>query len=310
MKVAACRVPSATDDRKEVYFASGNERCHAWLYLPHSATTSKRLPIVIMAHGLGGVKKAGLSAFAERFCAVGYACLVFDYRYFGESTGEPRELLDIPSQLEDWRAAVSFARTLPVVDSERVVVWGTSFGGGHAIITAAEDPRIAAAIAQCPFTDGPSSVMAIDWKTNIKIAAYALGDIVAHRMGLAPVRVPTSGKPGEAALMTAPDAKSGLLAILQAAGIDYDAIVPARIGLQIVHHRPGRWAPKIKCPILFSVCTNDSVAPAKATLKHAARAPKGEIKLYDEGHFDIYLGNAFERNVGDQIDFLKRHVPQ
>jgi cephalosporin-C deacetylase-like acetyl esterase len=37
-----------------------------------------------------------------------------------------------------------------------VIAWGTSFGGGHAIIMAAEDARLAAAIEQCPFTDGLS----------------------------------------------------------------------------------------------------------------------------------------------------------
>lgn len=36
---------------------------------------------------------------------------------------------------------------------------------------------------------------------------------------------------------------------------------------------------------------------------------RGEIKLYDTGHFDIYVGEHFERNVSDQIDFLTHHVP-
>ena len=55
--------------------------------------------------------------------------------------------------------------------------------------------------------------------------------------------------------------------------------------------------------------STDSVAPAKATLRHARKAPRGEIKLYPEGHFDIYLGEPFERVVADQIRFLTNHVP-
>lgn len=65
----------------------------------------------------------------------------------------------------------------------------------------------------------------------------------------------------------------------------------------------------MRCPILFGVCETDSVAPARATLRHARRAPHGEIKLYPEGHFDIYVGNAFERVVADQLRFLSTHVP-
>ncbi|MGI5132359.1 hypothetical protein ACQEVB_36525 [Pseudonocardia sp. CA-107938] len=36
-----------------------------------------------MAHGLGGIRQMRLDAYAERFAAAGYACLVSDYRHFG-----------------------------------------------------------------------------------------------------------------------------------------------------------------------------------------------------------------------------------
>ena len=50
-------------------------------------------PMPVMAHGLGGVRQMRLDAFAERFSSAGYRCLVFDYRHFGASAGEPRQLL-------------------------------------------------------------------------------------------------------------------------------------------------------------------------------------------------------------------------
>src|SRR4051794_5362034 len=144
--------------RSEMRFRSGSDHCHAWLYLP---AATEPPPVIVMAHGLGAVKALRLAAFAERFQAAGYACLVFDYRYFGDSEGEPRELLSIARQREDWGAAVAFARSLTEVDSERTVLWGTSFGGGHAIATAADTTDVVAAIAQCPFTDGFASARQI-----------------------------------------------------------------------------------------------------------------------------------------------------
>src|SRR5918998_5244415 len=129
--------PPALSLRRELHFSSGADRCHAWLYLPAPTADTGPPPVIVMAHGLGAVKQLRLAPVAERFQAAGYACLVFDYRHFGESEGEPRELLSLARQREDWRAAVEFARSLPEVDSGRVVVWGTSFGGGHAIVTAA-----------------------------------------------------------------------------------------------------------------------------------------------------------------------------
>lgn len=91
-------------------------------------------------------------------------------------------------------------------------------------------------------------------------------------------------------------------------GADVRNEVAARIALQVFTYRPGRRTPKIACPILFCVCEADSVAPAAATLRHAAGAPRGEVKLYPEGHFAIYVDDAFERVVADQLAFLDKHL--
>jgi dienelactone hydrolase len=297
-----------------VTFPNRGEHCAAWLYTPAAAAgpgrgrQADKHPVIVMAHGLAGVKEERLDAFAERFAAAGYACLVFDYRYFGASSGSPRRLLDIKSQREDWRAAVAYARALPGVDSDRVVVWGTSFGGGHAIVTAAQDPRVAAAICQCPFTDGLASGLAMSPASSAKVTALAIRDLARARRGRAPVMVPSAGVPGSAALMTAPDALAGVAGLMPE-NASFPKDVAARVALRIPLDFPGRRTKDVACPIFFAICERDTVAPARATQKHAARAPQGEIKLYDAGHFDIYVGDWFERNVTDQLDFLARHVP-
>ena len=84
--------------------------------------------------------------------------LLFDYRHFGASSGEPRQLVDIRRQLADWRAAIGFARGLEGVDPRRVALWGTSFSGGHVVQVAAGDDRVAAVVSQAPFTDGLSTI--------------------------------------------------------------------------------------------------------------------------------------------------------
>jgi dipeptidyl aminopeptidase/acylaminoacyl peptidase len=109
-------------EHRDVRFPAGDGRCHAWLYLPATDDETPP-PVIVMAHGLGAVKALRLDAFARRFQAEGYACLVFDYRHFGDSEGQPRELLSIRRQRQDWHAAVAFARSLPEVDAQRVVLW-------------------------------------------------------------------------------------------------------------------------------------------------------------------------------------------
>ncbi|OBH63075.1 alpha/beta hydrolase [Mycobacterium colombiense] len=291
--------------REDVQFTSGDDLISAWLYRPPGDGPA---PLLVMAHGLGAVRGMRLDAYAERFSAAGYACLVFDYRNFGDSEGRPRQVLDVGMQLADWAAAVGYARTIPGIDPDRIALWGTSFAGGHVIATAARLPGIAAAVAQCPFTDGLASARTI---TNpliaARITARVVRDLLARRRGRPPVMVATAGKPGEVALMNTPDAYAGYLRLVPD-GLDFRNEVAARIALQVFSYRPGRSTPEITCPILFCVCEADSVAPAGATLRHAAKAPRGEVRLYPEGHFAIYVDDAFDRVVADQLAFLDKHL--
>ncbi|MFI8565336.1 alpha/beta hydrolase [Rhodococcus sp. NPDC078407] len=296
----------AVPDRIDIKFDSKGVDCAAWLYFPDSADPA---PVIVMAHGLGGTREMRLDAYAERFRAAGYACLVFDYRYFGASGGEPRQLLDIKSQLQDWASAIAHARSRTDVDSDRIVLWGSSFGGGHVIAAAARDQQVVAVVAQCPFTDGISSGLASNTWTSVKLSGRALADLGGSAIGRPPLMVATAGRPGTTALMTSPDSYDGYLALAPDADESFHNRVAARVALQIVRHRPGRRAQDVRCPILFVVCETDSVAPAKATLRYAGKAPLGEIKTYGAGHFEIYLGEAFETVVADQIAFLTRTVP-
>ena len=71
------------------------------------------------------------------------------------------------------------------------------------IATAARLPGIAAAVAQCPFTDGVASLRAINPMTVVRITVQG-GDSVGARTGKPPVLIPTAGMPGELAMLTVP----------------------------------------------------------------------------------------------------------
>lgn len=292
--------------RTDVTFPSGDDSCAAWLYTPDNAPAPG--PIIVMAHGLGGVRQMRLDAFAERFSAAGYRCLVFDYRHFGASGGEPRQLLSVRRQLEDWQSAIAYAKHIDGADPDRMILWGTSFGGGHVIRTAARTPGIAAVIAQCPFTDGLASTFALQPLTLAKVAGLAARDLLAALRKKEPVMIPAYGEPGSTALMTAPDCVAGIEALVPP-GDEPSSDITARFGADIVRYVPGRDARNIPCPAHFAVCEGDTVAPPRPTLRHVRKAPKGEVRMQPGGHFDIYVGEDFEHNVAQQLDFLARHVP-
>jgi uncharacterized protein len=290
--------------RHDVSFASGIDTCAAWLYLPTGVVSP---PVVILGHGLGAVREMRLDAFAERFAAAGIAALAFTYRHFGDSSGEPRQLLSIRRQLADWDAAIAYVKKRNDVDPTRIAVWGSSFGGGHSITVAARHPELKAAVAQCPFTDGLASAVALGPVATLKVLPFVAKDILSMFGWGPPTMIPLAGAPGSLALMNAPDALPGYQA-LQPPNTTFRNEVAARVAPTIMAYRPGRAAKKIKYPILFCISNTDTVTPPEETERYALTAPRGEIKHYDAGHFEFYLGEPFEKLVRDQIEFLTRHL--
>jgi uncharacterized protein len=269
-----------------------------------------RRPCVVMAHGFAGTMDSGLLPFAERFAEAGLDALVFDYRHFGASEGEPRQLLSVRRQLEDYAAAIAYARALDEVDAGRIVVWGSSYSGGHVVAVAVADGEVAAVISQVPAMDGVATMLNAARKSGVagmaRLTATALGDLLASLRGREPVTAPAVGAPGSVAFMTTPDAEPGMRAV---AGPSWRNEVAARIALQAGAYRPGLQADRLPCPILVQIADRDSVAPPQAAQDAAWRATgRAEVRTYPIGHFDIYTGRPFEQAIADQLHFLRRHV--
>jgi pimeloyl-ACP methyl ester carboxylesterase len=290
--------------RSDISFPSNGTECAAWLYRPEGDGPH---PLVVMAHGFSATRELGLEPYAQRFCAAGLGVLLFDYRHFGASGGEPRQLLDIREQHADYHAAIAWGRRLDWVDPARVALFGSSFSGGHVVVVASQDPRIAAVVAQCPFEDGIATARALFGVNMLKLTAAGIRDQVGALTGRAPHYVPAVGEPGSFAVMTTPDSRPGFDAIVPA-DTRWENRVAARIALHFATYRPGASARHVRCPILFCVCDRDALAPAEATVRHAHRAPLAEVKRYPIGHFDIYVGEWYERAVADQVAFLTRHL--
>jgi cephalosporin-C deacetylase-like acetyl esterase len=302
---AALKTVSA---KKEVGFQVKGTDLSAWLFLPNPRSTP--VPCIVMAHGLGGTKDCGLDKYAARFQDAGFAVLAFDYRFFGQSRGEPRQLVWIPYQLEDWAGAIAYARSLEEVDDSRIALWGSSLSGGHVIVMAAKDHNIACAVAQCPGLDGRASAK---WALEHQGLAYTLRqvvhgqrDLVRSWLKLSPHKVPLVGKPGTVALMSTPDAYESFGRI---APKDFINQACARIIIRGDKYRPLAHAKNVRCPILLQICDHDDVTPPSAVQQTINELGQyAEVKHYPIGHFDVYLDANFEQSIADQVDFFKKHI--
>lgn len=111
-------------------------------------------PAVVMGGGWLYVKEFNQPTYARAFAGKGVASLRFDYRGLGASDGEPRQHINSWWQIEDLRNGLSFLETRDDVDTDRLGIWGISFGGGHALIVGALDQRVKCVVSNVPVIDG------------------------------------------------------------------------------------------------------------------------------------------------------------
>jgi dienelactone hydrolase len=298
---------------EEVEFRSQGVTLRAGHFLPAAGTAQTLrngagLPCVVMAHGLGGTRAAGLEPFARRFAAAGLHVLCFDYRYFGMSDGQPRQWVSVPRQLQDWAAAIAYARSLQGVDGARIALWGSSFSGAHSVAAAVADGKVAAVSSQGAMMDGTASLLnllrGIGPAHVLKLSAYGLADGVRSLLGLGRVTMPVVGLPGETAALTTPDSKPGYLRITPP---DWRNSITCTWALSLALYRPNTMTARLPCPALFCIATEDLVVPPAAMEDGARRSGgKVEVKRYPIGHFDIYIDQGFENASRDQTEFFTR----
>jgi dipeptidyl aminopeptidase/acylaminoacyl peptidase len=285
--------------------ASGDET-DAWLYLPVGEGPH---PAVVMAHGIGAIKAGGLAPFAERFCHAGFAAVVFDYRQWGDSDGQPREELSFPRQLEDYRIVIGWAGAQPSIDERRIFAWGTSFAGMYVVELAASDARLAGAIAQSPLVDGLAAAMLAPPSRRLRLLAVALFDRLGALFGRDPRYLPGAGAPGQLAIGATPDALFGQELMTPKGSTPWHNQVAARSLLSFSWRRPVRRAAAIRCPILVIVAEHDTMAPVGPALRVADKAQRGELHRSRGGHYDVYKGGqSFGDVVAVELEFLRRHA--
>ena len=295
--------------REKVSFVVGADACAGYLFVPEAAAdTDMRWPCVVLAHGFSGTMDR-LVPHAERFAAGGIAALVFDYRGFGESGGEPRQVVDLPSQQQDLRAAIAWVRGRDDLDPGRVALWGNSLGGAHVISVAADDPGIAAVVAQIPFNGFPR-VRDRSATASLRLLAAILWDALRGKLGLSPAYIPMIGKPGQVAVVSTTEAQRHLTTLAGEAGTTLwrNQVAPRGL-LQMMRYRPALDAARLPAPLLVCVAVDDTETPEAMTRELADRAPQGALRRYPGTHFDFYRDPSVrDRALADQLEFLHEHL--
>ncbi|WP_280269935.1 alpha/beta hydrolase [Nocardia wallacei] len=289
--------------RTEVSFDVAGVRCAGYLFLP--AGSGAPLPGVVLCHGFSGTMDR-LFDYAERFAGAGFAALVFDYRGFGESDGTPRQVPDISGQLADIRAAVAFARGHERIDADRIMLWGNSLGGAHAVAVAADDPRIGGVVAQIPFNGFPKRVQGRRTRDTVKLLGAIVRDRVHAAVGLRPFYIPMVGRPGQLAVTATAAADQHIRTLTGDGQTLWRNSIAPRALLSMMRYRPAEFAARLTCPLLVCAAADDQETPVATGRTLADAAPHGELRVYPGTHFSFYTDTALRDTVvADQIDFLR-----
>lgn len=273
------------------------------LYLPDS--DSRSTPTVIMSHGFSATRAMGLPWFAEQFASAGYAVYLYDHRGLGESSGEPRNVVDPWVQTHDMWEVVDQLRSRPEVHPDRMALWGSSFSGGEAIVLGSLHPEIKAVIANAPFA-GMGDLVATPTHAEQRFTAMRVAfdnaslDVGLREIGPMAV-VLDSGI--EAAFLPQPESADWFLAHGPQNGWKNAVTM---VMTTTPPFDPGACSPSLNgTALLMVVATNDEVASTAIALDTFERAssPK-RLTMIDGHHFSAYEDPGRENAIDAMVDFL------
>jgi pimeloyl-ACP methyl ester carboxylesterase len=294
----------ALSDTARVSFVSRGTRCAGWLTLPDGPGPH---PGVVLAHGLGATHGMLLAQYEHHFAAAGVATLAFDYRYTGESDGEPRQQFSMRRHRQDVAQALEYLRQHESIDAARLGLWGTSLGAMHVLRAAAHGADVAAVVVQCPIVHGPGTLGRGGLRPVLRLTPAIVGDALRRARGAGRRYVAIVGRPGSLAAVTVAGALDGWYSTVPPGGT-FDNRMGATDAIGIALTSAKRGATKIKAPLLVCVSRRETLMDPRHTEDIAAAAPRGVVRHYDGDHFRIYHPPLLSELLADQTAFLQEHL--
>lgn len=295
--------------RKNITFKSKGLNCAGWLYVPDNLKAGEKAPAIVMAHGHSAVKEQYLAPFAERFAAAGFVTLVFDYRWWGASEGEPRCQLFPLEQVEDYRNAITWVSEQPEVDPARIGLWGSSYSGGIIVYVATFDKRVKALVGQVP------AVISLDERRALNPTRWdAVGELLLHdrinRYHTGAVNyVKVVTLENEPCSLAGKEAYDFFIASQRVAPnwrnrITFESVEKMR---EFDAGRLIHWV--APAALLLIPAEKDYLLPLSVVQAayERAREPKGLLPL-PVGHFEVYFEPWLSKSAGAAVDWFKKYL--
>ncbi len=297
--------------RQDVKLKSQGLTLAGWLYVPGDIRSGEKRPAIVMAHGFSAVKEMYLDKFAEQFAGAGFVVLVFDYRYFGDSEGEPRSQLFPYEQHEDYKNAITWVSMQSMVNPDRIGVWGSSYSGGHVVHLAAFDRRIKAAVAQVPLVSAMDNFRRlvradnfpglVGWLAQDRVERYKTGKVSY---------LPVVGPQGTPSALPTQDSYDWFTKTGQTRAPNWKNQVTVESIEKALEYNPAANIHLISpTPLMIVVAENDTLTPTDLTIEAFGRArePK-RLVIVPGAHFDAYTEPGFSSSAPPAVEWFKQHL--
>jgi dipeptidyl aminopeptidase/acylaminoacyl peptidase len=289
-----------------VSFYSEGTRLSGDLFLPDGLRAGERRAGVVLCHGYTGVRNLYLPDTAKALTDAGYVVLTFDYKGWGDSDG-PKSRLSPYGRVIDSQAALTFLGAQPMVDADRLGIYGTSYGGATVVWTAAVDPRVKAVVSVVGIGHG------YRWMRSVR-RPDEFADLLVRSEADRVRRVMTgSSEFADRSEILLPDRQSAELAAAARRG---NPGAVGEIPLEFIDDTLGfhpEWivdkiAPR---PVLFITSDDDRLVPPDESESLYAKAgePKKLVVLKGWGHYEVYTGEAFRQVIEPTLAWYRQHLP-
>jgi fermentation-respiration switch protein FrsA (DUF1100 family) len=256
------------------------------------------------------VSGGDLEEYAAVIANRGIVVITFDFRNLGHSDGQPRQEIDPHKQLEDFRCAISYARSCPEIDPQRIGLWGTSYSGGHALVLAATDKRLKCVVSQVPTISG--------YQAGLRRADYERAQIFQQRLIEDREARFRGGNPGT--IQTTSADPHAAVAYPQRDSYEYMTSEGSRCptwrnevtlrSLELARqYEPGTFVKRIgTTPLLMIIADKDGLTPTdlQQDAFNALHHPK-KLMIIDGGHYSVYQEH-FEATSAAAAEWFERHL--
>ncbi|MCU7549562.1 alpha/beta hydrolase [Chitinophagaceae bacterium LB-8] len=166
---------------KVVFKNQYNMNVAGHLFISKSLDQSKKQAAIIVGHPMGAVKEQSANVYAANMAERGFVTLSLDLSFWGESEGEPRNVVAPDIYAEDFSAAVDFLGTRPFVDRNRIGVIGICGSGSFVISAAKIDPRMKAIATVSMYDMGAASRNALNHSQTLEQRKKIIAEAAEQR---------------------------------------------------------------------------------------------------------------------------------